>query len=997
MPSKVPYIHDSLHFQDQLFFALTETWLNEEYDAEISISNYTPFRADRKRNKKKRFGRNGGGALIYVRNDIANTFEPTLTYSNGAVDIIAIYSSTENLHLACVYRQPDNQIQRSISKEFRQAMKQLNDALSNHQQQNIIIMGDFNLPNINWLQHDSSDVTGEEKLMYQTLQQLCEDHFLNQNIREATHVDGNTLDLLLTNNEDIIHNLEIQIPPRSTSDHYIINVLSKLSTNRSMEDSDEDTIPLVPLRTLNFHHDNINWEATIADFDNINWDEELANLSPSDSVSKIINICFNTSEKHVPKSTTRTHAKRNTVPRDRKNLMAKRCRLQKRHKRSTSTITRDKIWKELVQIEKSLHKSRQSSKQHAENRAINAIKRNSKYFYTYAKKFSKTSTRIGPLKDKQNNWIHKSSEIAELLSNQFKSVFSIPDTPCPTKETLFNSEADLCDIDFTASDFIAAINELSATAGSGPDGLPSILIKKCKNSFARCLLALWQKCYDLEMTPQAHKDTQIIPKFKDGLKSIPVNFRPIALTSHLIKLFEKVVRTKISSYLETQGLYNDNQHGFRKGRSCLSQLLNYFDQINEQLEKGMGVDTIYLDFSKAFDRVDTETLLRKLSSLGIGGKLGRWIHSFLTNRTQEVIVNKTKSNKAEVKSGVPQGSVLGPLLFVIMISDIDNNVLHSKVLCFADDSRAYRGISNPSDTTKLQTDLNSIYAWANSNRMQFNNDKFEVIRYRHRNSISEPHTYTTQAGEPITEKEHVRDLGIIMSNDCSFKRHIQKVTKTVRNLAAWILRTFTTRDNTTMLTTWKTLVLPRHDYCCILWSPYLAGQINELESIQWSFLRKCKNTNTNYWEALKKHHLYSLQRRRERYTMIYAYKIIHNQVPQTGLILNPSERLGLLLKITTTRHTNTPRYNAFNMAAPRLWNTLPSSVRDLPFTSVDSFKRQLDRHLKSIPDEPQIPSMKPRCVRTSNSLLHMSPHVSPQSATTEDARSRAGAPLSTLS
>jgi hypothetical protein len=107
----------------------------------------------------------------------------------------------------------------------------------------------------------------------------------------------------------------------------------------------------------------------------------------------------------------------------------------------------------------------------------------------------------------------------------------------------------------------------------------------------------------------------------------------------------------------------------------------------------------------------------------------------------------------------------------------------------------------------------------------------------------------------------------------------------------------------------------------------------------------------------KKHRLYSLQRRRERYTIIYAYKIINNQVPQTGLILNPSERLGLLLKITTTRHTNTPRYNAFNMAAPRLWNTLPSSVRDLSFTSVDSFKRQLDRYLKSIPDESEIPPL----------------------------------------
>ena len=161
-------------------------------------------------------------------------------------------------------------------------MKQLNDALSNHHQQNIIIMGDFNLPSIKWPHPEDSNPTGEEKLMYQTLQQLTEEHFLTQCINEATHVEGNTLDLLLTNNEDIIHNLEIQIPLRSISDHYIVHVLSKLTPNKATEDNKEDTIPLVPLRTLNFHHENINWEATINDFDNINWDAELNDLSPAE-------------------------------------------------------------------------------------------------------------------------------------------------------------------------------------------------------------------------------------------------------------------------------------------------------------------------------------------------------------------------------------------------------------------------------------------------------------------------------------------------------------------------------------------------------------------------------------------------------------------------------------------------------------------------------------------------------------------------------------------
>ena len=284
-------------------------------------------------------------------------------------------------------------------------------------------------------------------------------------------------------------------------------------------------------------------------------------------------------------------------------------------------------------------------------------------------------------------------------------MFSIPENPCPPPEKLFNNATAFMDITFNEEDFHNAIDELSPNAGAGPDGLPSVLLKKCKSSFSKALHILWSTCYDNETTPSSLKKSHIIPIFKDGLKSLPENYRPVALTSHLIKLFEKIVRTKITNFLEESGGFNDNQHGFRRGRSCLSQLLNHFDYVTEQLEKGLCVDTVYLDFSKAFDRVDFKTLLRKLKTVGIGGKIGCWIQSFLTNRFQAVTVNKSISSYEAVLSGVPQGSVLGPLLFVIMIGDIDEDVQFSNVSCFADDSRVTKGVPNVKDATQLQTDL----------------------------------------------------------------------------------------------------------------------------------------------------------------------------------------------------------------------------------------------------------------------------------------------------
>ena len=157
-------------------------------------------------------------------------------------------------------------------------------------------------------------------------------------------------------------------------------------------------------------------------------------------------------------------------------------------------------------------------------------------------------------------------------------------------------------------------------------------------------------------------------------------------------MFEKVIRKYMVQYLEENNLFNPNQHGFRQKRSCLSQLLAHYEEILCQLEDNLGIDVAYLDFSKAFDKVDFHILLKKIKSLGIGGKLGRWLYDFLSNRSQTVIVNGIKSKRIFVTSGVPQGSVLGPLLFLILIGDIDKDVQHSFVSSFADDTRAFKSV-----------------------------------------------------------------------------------------------------------------------------------------------------------------------------------------------------------------------------------------------------------------------------------------------------------------
>ena len=231
--------------------------------------------------------------------------------------------------------------------------------------------------------------------------------------------------------------------------------------------------------------------------------------------------------------------------------------------------------------------------------------------------------------------------------------------------------------------------------------------------------------------------------------------------------------------MNSNDLFNSNQHGFRSGRSCLSQLLAHIDHILDLVEQGMNVDVIYLDFSKAFDKLDFNIVLNKLSGMGIEGNVLQWIKSFLTDRTQQVSVNGVLSEPAQVLSGVPQGSVIGPLLFLVLIADIDQGVIEAIVKSFADDTRVTKGISSQNDIETLQSELHKIYKWPADNNMVLNDKKFEGMSYGPNDQLKSNAAYATPLGKSIPMKNTVKDLGILLSSDCTFSAHIDGILKTI--------------------------------------------------------------------------------------------------------------------------------------------------------------------------------------------------------------------------
>lgn len=564
--------------------------------------------------------------------------------------------------------------------------------------------------------------------------------------------------------------------------------------------------------------------------------------------------------------------------------------------------------------------------------------------------------------------------MADILSKQYSSVFSTPKHPPPSTT---DQPVQMGDIPLTRKDFEDMIDELDNTSAAGPDGFPAIFLKHCKKSLSRPLLILWRKCLDTGKTPETLKKSLIVPIHKGGNRTQPERYRPVALTSHLIKIFEKILRKHMTHFIEENDLFNANQHGFRSGRSCLSQLLSHYDEILSLLEQGKNADVVYLDFSKAFDKVDLNLALTKVQNLGIGGKILKWLQSFLTNRYQTVLVDGTPSNPTPVISGVPQGSVLGPLIFLILMGDIDEKVQHSSTRSFADDTRLIKGIEIVEDTQKLQGDLNSVYVWSDDNNMEFNAVKFELLRYGPNTEVKAETHYTSSSNTEIKEYEYVKDLGVLMSNDCKFKHHINNVVINARKTSSWILRTFRTRAATPMLTLWKSLVLPKLEYCSQLWNPWLKCDIQSLEMVQWSFIRKIIHPEKSYWSRLKAFKLYSLERRRERYMIIYTWKILENLVPNInqsdGLRPVFQPRLGRLCfvkaRITgTSVALQSIRHNFLSTRGPILFNSLPKELRNLSGCPVLEFKKKLDKFLVSVPDEPSVLGATTNAA--SNSIKH---------------------------
>ena len=595
------------------------------------------------------------------------------------------------------------------------------------------------------------------------------------------------------------------------------------------------------------------------------------------------------------------------------------------------------------------------AQQEQEAKVAREAKTNPKAFWNHVRAKTKSKTGVADLKKPDGTKTKTDREKCDLLNDFFQSVFTQEDKgPLPEAPSYEYGEV-LDDFEVTEEEIRKQLANLKPDKAPGPDGIPPGILAQAADELAKPFTLLFRKSLESGKIPKEWKTAYVTPIFKKGSKLTPSNYRPVSLTCIACKVMEKVVRARVMKHLQDNNLISMEQHGFVPGRSTITQLLEVLDMWTNIIEEGGSVDIIYMDYQKAFDSVPHRRLIEKVKAHGVGGQVLRWIQDFLSERRQRVVINGTQSQEADVTSGIPQGSVLGPLLFVVFINDLPQNV-KSTVKMFADDTKLFGRSDNVQGQQNIQKDLDQLQQWSDKWQLKFHPQKCAVMKIGTKKSEA---AYTmTGKGEDgstqrltLSEIEAEKDLGVWIDNKLGFNEHVARATAKANRMVGVIRRSFDYLTKKTFVQLYKGIVRPILEYGHSVWQPSQKTLCSDIEDVQH---RATKLIGTlkemPYPDRLRALKLPTLEHRRLRGDMIEVYKYLHGHydVNRPHLPLASGRPLrGHSLKLQKDRHRLNLRGNYFSHRVVASWNDLPEEVVAAPTTN--AFKSRLDKHWKHRP------------------------------------------------
>ena len=757
---------------------------------------------------------------------------------------------------------------------------------------------------------------------------------VNKPTRRREGQTPHILDLVIVNDTNLISDIT-HATPFGKSDHETL--IFELYVNEKHNTQDE---------AFRYDLSKGKYSELRKEIAEVDW-KKLANMDVDQMWNFIKNKIHDGMDKYIPKvkcNSNNTFKPGWLTAKVRKSVRKKYC-LYKRF--LNSNVTYD--YQNYIKARNKCKKEVRKAKKEYERKLAKECKIKPKYFWKYVQSKTKVNTSINPLKTKDGFTAVSDLDKAEVLNKFFASVFTREDTHnMPTEETGSKTGGILLkDIVITSAAVHDKLKGLNPNKAQGPDQIPPKILKELCVELSSPLSILFNLSIEKGQLPKDWKKADVIAIFKKGSKSDPSNYRPVSLTSVTCKVLESLIRDQVVKFMDDYKLYSPCQHGFRKHRSCMTQLLEVIEDFSQMIDNSIPFDVIYLDFRKAFDSVPHKRLLTKLEAYGISGNLHSWIADFLKDREQKVRVGSSFSSSAEVLSGIPQGSILGPILFTLFINDLPDCVT-SCCKIFADDTKIYNDSSKSAD---LQADIDRLLEWSTKWNLFFNDTKCKIMHIGKNNPLI---TYTMQNTGGETEVSTIseeKDLGVIFDNALSFETHIQSAINKANQILGIIKRSFDYLSAEVFVHLYKALVRPHLEYGNVIWSPFLKRQSVAIEKVQRRATRLISNIkDLPYEQRLATLKLPSLKYRRFRGDLIQYFKIM------TGIDDMNFEHLFSYNESVCTRSANLNLHKKYSRTNLRkfsftnrvisYWNALSTNTKSAH--DLNHFKALLDSDEKKI-------------------------------------------------
>lgn len=861
LKSKTNVIFNTISTCKYDIIAFAETWLDSSIsDPEIFNTQYNVCRSDR--NFEKTGLARGGGVLLAInRNFSVKSLDFNAKFDNlPLIDIVGAKIIVD----FCAFFVIVCYIPPNISTDCYNLFFDIISSLDYLYDSDVLILGDFNIP-------EYSDYLLNSRITDKTLLLLNFLELLNlRQFNNINNVNQKFLDLVLSNKDCTVDKaIDVLIQEDAYHPAIIISYNIQKNSRRNKQSTNQT---FYNFRRADFY-------SLYGNLLEVNWDF-LNTVSDVDTAcNQFYTKIYEIFDRWVPK--TRIH-RRKYPPwfnSDIIKCIQLKFKVWKEYKRFKDPLVLEefKFLRNKIKVD-----INHSYKVYCAN-IENNLKFNPGKFWKFINDKRNSNGLPGNMTYRENNINNNSKDIANAFADCFQNSYILSDYSDRINEPVNSANADNIQLKkFSTEEVLKSIKKIKPKSTAGPDKIPAFILYDCAHVFCTPLTIIFNLSISTNKYPDIWKVSKITPVYKKGDRNKIENYRPITIIDNFSKCLEILVHEFLFNQVKNKIV--PQQHGFMKGGSTVTNLLCITQYIADALDASSQVDVIYTDFSKAFDRLDHIILLNKLKAFGLSLNLIDFLKSYLQNRRQFVQCSGQQSKEICVTSGVPQGSILGPLFFNIFINNIIDG-LNVKCLLYADDMKIYGHIRDTHDCVKLQLALDQLSLWCVNNRLALNVSKCNVMSFSLKHCAVE-YDYTLD-GQVLQRPNIFCDLGVTFDRTLSFTAHISNVITSCFRSLGFIIRNSHDFVNTgTIKLLYFAYVRSRAEYASVIWSPYYNVHINNLERIQRRFLKylSFKEDGTypepgiSHNQLLVRHSTASLEERRIISQLVFLYKLINGQI-----------------------------------------------------------------------------------------------------------------------